>query len=75
MTTAMLQREIKEVKQTQKRIEIELNMLKKAVNEHAFEEIRPEYIKKIEKISVEMGKGKGTKFSSKKELKNYFKNL
>lgn len=71
----MLQKEIKEVKQTQKRLEIELNILKKAVDEHAFEEVRPEYLKKLQRIEASMNKGKVIKFSSQKELINYFKNL
>ncbi|MEK7502950.1 MAG: hypothetical protein AAB556_00715 [Patescibacteria group bacterium] len=75
MTTATLQREINEVKKTQKRLELELNTIKKIIDEHAFEEIRPEYLKKLDKISAEINKGKGIKFSSQKELKNYFKNL
>ena len=75
MTTAMLQKEIKEVKQTQKRIEVELNMIKKAIDEHAFEEIGPEYLKKLQKIDASINNGKGIKFNSYKELRNYFKNL
>lgn len=75
MTTAMLQKEIKEVKQTQKKLELELNIIKKVIDEHAFEEMRPEYLKKLQKIDASINKGKGIKFHSQKELKNYFENL
>lgn len=54
---------------------MELGVLKMAINEHALEEIRPEYLKELEKINAGIEKGKGIKFSSQKELRNYFKNL
>ena len=75
MTTATIQKELKRVIDTQKKFEYELNMIKKAIDEHAFEEVRPEYLKKLEKISREMKNGKGIKFSSSKELRDYFQKL
>lgn len=75
MTTATIQKELKRVLETQKRFEVELNMIKRAVDEHAFEEVRPEYLKKLNRISTEMKKGKGIRFNSPKELKDYFQKL
>ena len=75
MTTAMLYKEIKEVKATQRRLETEFNILKKAINGHLFEDLRPEYLKKLERITFSTNKGMGKKFSSQKGLKSYFKNL
>ena len=75
MTTATIQKELKKVIETQKHFEVELNFIKKAIDEHAFEEVRPEYLKKLEKISREVKNGKGVRFNSPRELKNYFKKL
>lgn len=71
----MLQREINEVKQTQKRIELELNIIKRVIDKHAFEEIRPDYLKKLQRIKASVENGKGIRLNSQKELRNYFENL
>lgn len=75
MTTATIEKELHKVVETQKRFEVELNMIKKAIDEHAFEEVRPEYLKKLERISMGMKNGKGIRISSQKELKDYFQKL
>lgn len=75
MTTATIEKELHKVVETQKKFEVELSMLKKAIDEHAFEEVRPEYLKKLNRISAEMKKGKGIRFNSAKELRNYFQKL
>ena len=75
MTTAIIERELHKVLETQKRFEVELSMIKKAIDEHAFEEVRPEYLKKLNRISMEMKRGKGVRFGSPQELKDYFQKL
>lgn len=75
MTTATIQKELKKVIETQRRFEVELGLVKKAIDEHAFEEVRPEYLKKLAKIDAAMDKGKGIKFQNRQELKRYFDKL
>ena len=71
----MLQKEIREVKQTQKRIETELNIIKKIIDDYAFEEVRPEYLKRLKKIDASIKQGGGRAFKNPTELKKYFESL
>lgn len=75
MTTATIQKELKKIAETQKHFEVELNMIKKAIDEHAFEEVRPEYLKRLARIDAEMDKGKGVKLRTHQDLKKFFTNL
>ena len=72
MTTATIERELHKVVETQKRFEVELSVIKKAIDEHAFEEVRPEYLKKLARIDAEMDKGKGFKLHTRQDLKKFF---
>lgn len=60
---------------TQESLKKKVNMLQKMVEEEIQEEVRPEYIKKLDRLDAEMDKGKGTRFLSAEEAKEYLKNL
>lgn len=75
MTTAILQREIREIEQTQQLLEVKLNVLKKAIDEHEFEEVRPEYLKRLKMIDTSIKQGEGRIFKNSTELKKFFESL
>ena len=68
-------KEYKQSIQMQKTILQRLDVLQKAVLESSRDEVSPEYIKKLEKISLGLDAGKGKKFSSISSLRKYFKSL
>ena len=61
--------------QMQKTILYRLDLLQKAVVENSKDEVSSEYIKRLEKISLNLDAGKGKKFSSTSSFRNYLRDL
>jgi len=78
MTTITIPiKEYKESIQIQKSILSRLDLLQKAVFENSkyYYDINPSLLKRYEKISLDLDKGKGKKFSSFSSFKKYLKDL
>lgn len=67
--------EYKHLIKRQDRVEAELNFLKQLVLSDDEKFIKPSVLKKWEKISRDMDKGKGLFFDSVADMKNWMKNL
>lgn len=75
MTTATLQKEIRALKRRQTKLEETLEHFLTRTTAIR-EEVRPEYLKKLERIRKDMDKGKGvTVVRNKKELDGFFRSL
>lgn len=73
MTTATIQRELQELKERQSKLETAFYAM---VGNMPEEEIRPEYMRKLERIHKDMNAGKGvTVIRTRKELKDFFQSL
>lgn len=60
---------------TQKELKQRLNLVEKALIDFTKDEISLSYAVKLNKISDNIDNGKGLKFESEKEVKNYLNNL
>jgi len=70
------EREYKNLVQRQAKVEGDLNILKKIVLLEAEEEnIRPVVLRRWEKISRDLDRGRGRSFDSAKEVKKWLKHL
>ena len=70
------EREDKNLVQRQAKVEGDLNILKKIVLLEAEEEnIRPVVLRRWEKISRDLDRGRGRSFDSAKEVKKWLKHL
>ncbi|MDP2767890.1 MAG: hypothetical protein Q8O41_10675 [Candidatus Methanoperedens sp.] len=67
--------EYSKIVRTQEALKKRVDLLQKMFKEEICEEVRPEYIKKLERIDKEIDKGKCTRFSSAAEMKKYLRNL
>lgn len=75
MTTAVIQRELQDLKERQSKLEAAFYALWNDMAEDD-EEIRPEYLRKLNRISRDMDAGRGvTVIRTKRELKQFFRNL
>ena len=76
MTTITIsKKEYLKIIKTQEKLEEKLDLLQKMFKEEIQDEIRPEYVKKLDRIDAEIDKGKGVKFSSISEMKKYLRSL
>jgi hypothetical protein len=76
MTTITIPiKEYKQSIQMQKDILSRLDLLQQIVFENSKDEINPSLIKRFEKISTDLDKNRGKKFSSISSFKNYLKDL
>ncbi|MEK9209433.1 MAG: hypothetical protein AAB926_01225 [Patescibacteria group bacterium] len=76
MTTITISKnEYLKIIKTQEKLEEKLDLLQKMFKEEIQDEIRPEYVKKLDRIDAEIDKGKGVKFSSISEMKKYLRSL
>jgi len=57
---------------TQEKLRGDLTRLQKLVFNIAQDEVRPEYIAKLNKIEKGLSSGKGLKFRNKSQIKKYF---
>ena len=70
------QKDYQRLLRRQDKIEAELNLVKKVVHEQVEEErIHPKILKRWERISRDLDRGKGRSFSSLFEMKRWLKNL
>ncbi len=70
------QKEYRILVERQKKVELELGVLKKVVLDDADEDrIRPARLRKWEKISRDLDHGKGRSFSSTQKMKAWLKSL
>lgn len=76
-TITISKSEYSKIIETQEKMKKDLILLKKMFHDEicGCEEVRPEYIKKLERIDKEIDKGKCTRFSSVSEMKKYLSNL
>lgn len=71
----IIKRELRDLKKRQARLEGALFALLQK-DPHEYEEIRPEYLKKLERITKDMDKGNGvTVLHNRKELREFFRTL
>lgn len=76
MTTIALQKEIRALKQRQTRLEHMVHETLRPFVREPREELRPEYLRKLRRISRNMKAGKGvTTARTRKELKQFFRHL
>ena len=75
MSVLTMPKEYKYLVKRQEKMEVELDFLKKIVLADEEKFIRPSVLKKWEKISKDMDKGKGLFFDSVTDMKNWMKNL
>ena len=70
------QKDYQRLLRRQDKVEAELNLVKKVVHEQVEEErIYPKILKRWERISRDLDRGKGRSFSSLFEMKRWLKNL
>ncbi|MBA3047474.1 hypothetical protein KKC83_00810 [Patescibacteria group bacterium] len=74
-TAAITKTEYKKILKNQELLQAQLNNLQKIVFEEVREYIKPSAIKRWEKISQGMDKGKGKRFSNSASLKSYLQKL
>lgn len=75
MTTITIPKnEYLKIIETQEKLGKELTLLRKMFQNEICEEVRLEYIKKLDKIDSEIDKGKCIRFSSVSEMKKYLRN-
>lgn len=76
MTTITIPKtEYMKIVKTQEELKNKVNLLQKMFQNEICEEIRPEYIKKLERLDREIDKGKCVRFTSVSEMKKYLHNL
>ena len=70
------QKEYKQILRRQDKLESEIELIKKAVLENAESNIKPSALKRWERISRDMDRGKvGHTFTSVQEMRKWLKNL
>ena len=75
MVTITTQKKYKEIVERQDKLELELNLLKKAVLEDKELNIKPSVLKKWERISKDLDNGKGRFFNSPEAARKWLKTL
>lgn len=76
MTTVTIPKnEYLKIVETQEKLREKLDLLQKMFEEEIQEEIRPEYAKKLDRISADLDKGRGVRFLNAREAKKYLRNL
>ena len=74
-TITMPKKEYARIIKTQEQLSSKLNVLTHLFKQELGGEIRPEYAKKLNRISKDLNKGKGTRLLSANEAKNFLDNL
>ena len=75
-TTTLQKKEYKDLVRRQSRVEKELAMLSEVIKQQAEDDlIRLSTLKKWERISRDLDRGRGRVFNSRKEVKSWFKNI
>ncbi|MBU3926067.1 hypothetical protein KJ763_02775 [Patescibacteria group bacterium] len=68
--------EYSKIVRTQEELKKKVSLLQKMfLDAEEDREVRPEYIKKLERIDAEINKGKCIRFSSVAEMRKYLRNL
>lgn len=68
--------EYSKIVKTQEELKKKVDLLQKMFfDTEEYREVRPEYIKKLERIDAEIDKGKCVRFSGAAEMKKYLRNL
>lgn len=67
--------EYQNIIKSQVKLSRRLDLMQKMISEFITDEISPEYVKKLNRISAQMDKGEGIRFSNPKEMKKYLSNL
>ncbi len=76
MTTITIPKsEYTKIIKTQNELKKRVDFLQKKFEEEILDEVTPNYVRKLERISAGMNKGKGVKFSSASDMRKYLDNL
>ena len=76
MNTVSIPRiEYQNILKTQKELRSKVAVIENIISDSLLDEVSQKYAKKLERISSEMDKGKGVRFSSVREMKRYLRAL